>query len=126
MTNVAEALCHESGVISTRPPAGITRTAGSATMMYPSLFRHRQSPYAQRRAAPAHLSALGRGRPHAGGRALQQCRSAATAGLAAGDLTALEKERVDRRIDSALARYRDGRLPSLKRLCRLAEKIVAS
>jgi len=57
---------------------------------------------------------------------LQQCRSAAAAGLAAGNLTALEKERIDRRIDRALAQYRNGRLPKLKSLCTLAEKIVAS
>lgn len=56
---------------------------------------------------------------------LHQCRAAAAAGLAAGDLTALERERVDRRVDRALAQYAAGRLPKMKSLCKLAEKIVA-
>jgi hypothetical protein len=47
------------------------------------------------------------------------------AASAAGDLTAVEKDRVDRRVAHALQRFANGRMPKPKSLCKVAEKIVA-
>jgi outer membrane protein assembly factor BamB len=56
---------------------------------------------------------------------LRQASAAAASALAAGDLTAVEKDKVDRRITHELGRFAGGRMPKPKSLCRLAEKIVA-
>ena len=56
---------------------------------------------------------------------LRQASSAARSAFATGDLTALERAKVDRRIAQDLTRFTNGRIPKPKSLCRLAEKIVA-
>ena len=74
----------------------------------------------QRRVCPASVTAdVGQI-----GDLLAQTRVAATSGVVAGDLTHAEQSLIDRRARRALDRVARGKLPRLKGLCKLAERIA--